>query len=303
MPRLRHFLLQNLVPNCLRIWLVALGISLQLALFGSQASAAQLKSVRIGDHEAFTRIVFELDETVKYSAPAKSGKDGIISLSFPSTQTALPDKKSAKKSGRVRSIEFSQKGSDLEARVRIRFNDFEIATFSLINPSRVIIDVHPLKSPAMTPAVISDKQVASPAAEIQSEKQNRMANTVTPTPVTIPAPLPVMTAKVELSETNNQGRILVKTNQTHPGKSGISDKNASLPASVKRIPSLRVAIAVLVIMILLGAGFLLALKRRPVNSVHAHAAQSVSEPLATGMDRMQAIDRQIKEKLRRMAED
>ena len=114
-------------------------------LTASTKDSASLKSVRTEEHENFTRIMFEFQNTVKFKDPQIEG-DGKFSVLFFDSSTELhplstdePD--SAEK---VKSLEFIQDNSNLTANVNLAFPYFMIKAFTLSSPDRVVVDAYRL---------------------------------------------------------------------------------------------------------------------------------------------------------------
>lgn len=111
------------------------------------AKAANLKDVRTGKHEKFTRIVFEFKDNVLFENPEIKGK-GNFSVIFLDSSTTLP-RLTLFKTGPiqlVQSIEFVQQKSNLIANVRLSFPYFILKSFPLSGPNRIVIDAYQVSS-------------------------------------------------------------------------------------------------------------------------------------------------------------
>ncbi|MDH3358112.1 MAG: hypothetical protein OEM06_11660 [Desulfobacteraceae bacterium] len=111
------------------------------------AQAANLRDVRTGKHEKFTRVVFEFQENVLFESPQIKGK-GTFSVVFLDSSTTLP-RLTLFKTGPiqlVQSMEFVRQKSNLMAKVRLSFPYFILKAFSLSGPNRIVVDAYPVSS-------------------------------------------------------------------------------------------------------------------------------------------------------------
>jgi hypothetical protein len=113
--------------------------------FCEQKNRSILTTVRTGEHENFTRIVFEFQNAVRFKDPKIKDK-GKFSLLFLDSATNLPPltvywTDSAHK---VRSVEFIKNKSDLTANITLTFPYFMLKTFSISSPGRVVVDAYKL---------------------------------------------------------------------------------------------------------------------------------------------------------------
>ena len=112
------------------------------------AQAANLRDVRTGKHEKFTRVVFEFQDNVLFENPTIKGK-GRFSLVFLDSSTSLPNLTLFKTGPRqlVHSIQFVKQKSNLAANVQLSFPYFILKAFSLSDPNRVVVDAYQVVSP------------------------------------------------------------------------------------------------------------------------------------------------------------
>ena len=130
----------------LRIMLIA-AVVFTLSQLG-WAQAANLKNMRTGKHEQFTRVVFEFQNNVLFESPEIKGK-GKLSVVFLDSSTTLP-RLTLFKTGPIQlvhSIEFVRQKSNLIANVRLSFPYFILKAFSLSGPNRVVVDAYQVSSP------------------------------------------------------------------------------------------------------------------------------------------------------------
>ena len=130
----------------LRIML-AVAVVFMLSQLG-WAQAANLRDVRTGKHEKFTRVVFEFQDNVLFESPEIKEK-GTFSVVFLDSSTTLP-RLTLFKTGPIQlvhSVEFVRQQSNLIANVRLSFPYFILKAYPLSAPNRVVVDAYPLSSP------------------------------------------------------------------------------------------------------------------------------------------------------------
>jgi hypothetical protein len=111
--------------------------------FCEQKNQSILSSVRTGEHENFTRIVFEFQNGVKFKDPKIKDK-GKFSVLFLDSSTDLPPLTVywTDSFQKVQSVEFIKNKSNLTANVKLTFPYFLFKAFSLSSPDRVVVDAY-----------------------------------------------------------------------------------------------------------------------------------------------------------------
>jgi len=137
------------------------------------AQAANLKDVRTGKHEKFTRVVFEFQDNVLFESPEIKGK-GKFSVVFLDSSTTLP-RLTLFKTGPIQlvhSIEFDRQKSNLIANVRLSFPYFILKAFPLSAPDRIVVDAYQVSSlPEKPEQKESLRQKASAETSTAPEKK------------------------------------------------------------------------------------------------------------------------------------
>jgi hypothetical protein len=128
------------------------------------AADTDLKYIRIGEHKDFTRIVFEFSGAVSFRQPELKG-EGTAAILFEKTQTTLPQKIVSETAKWVDTISFSRNQSDLVATITFSFPYFEVNTFSLSDPERVVIDVKKTSTPPKGTILEEPLEKKGPALE------------------------------------------------------------------------------------------------------------------------------------------
>ena len=135
------------------------------------AGAATLSGTRAGDHDDFTRIVFEFEDMAQFLEPV-IGRDGRVSVVFPNTTTTLRSPIIYGTTTRVEEIELYQRDSILAANISLDIPHFKIKSYLLSNPDRYVIDIFSIPSPPVekvpAPQIVSLEKTD----EIESSMEN-----------------------------------------------------------------------------------------------------------------------------------
>jgi hypothetical protein len=163
----------------LRLMLIVMFVSMLSQL--GWAQAANLRDVRTGKHEKFTRVVFEFQDNVLFESPEIKGK-GKFSLVFLDSSTNLPHL-TLFKTGPiqlVQSIEFVPQKANLTANVQLSFPYFILKAFPLSDPNRVVVDVYQVFSPpekfeqreSLSEKPLPETSTATEEKELENTPQN-----------------------------------------------------------------------------------------------------------------------------------
>jgi len=129
---------------------LAFGVAV-LAAAAPAFAAGRILDVRIGRHDEFTRIVFELDGQAPHQVKQKAGAtELVIELGAGS-----PAREILSNSDLVQSVRLEPKGGETTARVVLRTSRVRVSELTLESPSRLVIDVRPgepVPLPAAAPA-------------------------------------------------------------------------------------------------------------------------------------------------------
>ena len=142
------------------------------------ARANQLTDLRMGEHGAFTRIVFEFKSTIRQTNPIKKDGDR-FTIVFPKTAAAQESSLQAEiqKNQRVKSLVLNAQGQDLCADITMPSADFTTKLRYLPKPERMILDIYaePVMPPAKPVTAVSPKteQAALPVA-VTAVKQEKL---------------------------------------------------------------------------------------------------------------------------------
>ncbi len=81
-------------------------------------AATELRDIRTGNYQKFTRVVFEFNQSIQFAAPMVD-TDGTISISFQNATSSLQSVLNPKKTKKVKSIQVVQNKSNLSVDVII----------------------------------------------------------------------------------------------------------------------------------------------------------------------------------------
>ena len=147
-----------------RTGLVLMTALILLVLTALPADAARLMYIRVGEYESLTRIVFEFDGTVKFRGPEIKGP-GQITVDFLDTTTINPAlQKMRDRSGHIEKIEFVQGKALLTANVGLTSSSFNLKTFYLYTPDRLVLDLYWTAAPAPSVAAAAPAPERAPEA-------------------------------------------------------------------------------------------------------------------------------------------
>ena len=147
--------LSTIRSSCGRVWFIIL-ISMAIELCA--LAGPRVSKVRVGDHESFARLVFEMEGLAEVGDVRISS--GRIWLPLLDTATELENMQL--ENGTIRSIEFVREGQTLNAGVEVTFDRFEHRLFALTEPDRIVLDVHPEQS---VPLAVAEKMEIGPTEE------------------------------------------------------------------------------------------------------------------------------------------
>jgi hypothetical protein len=116
----------------------------------SIADSATLKDVRLGDHDAFTRVVLEFDITI--TLPAENKDTVGLVLTFPATRAGLVRKIPNYQSSRIDQLTLWEKGNTLSIRLAFNFENFRYEFLELSDPYRLVVDIFPKTTWPLQPA-------------------------------------------------------------------------------------------------------------------------------------------------------
>jgi len=279
------------------------------------AKGSQLRYIRIGEHEGFTRIVFECRGPAVFDKPQVRGKDK-LSVVLLDTTTALPRQISTETSKRVDTIEFVQQNDDLTVNIALPFPYFTLKSFSLSNPERVVLDVYPTSAPSKDPVVVESVQRPSERLLAGADKRKVIAKLKrTPTePAVTPVEAPDRPAdkpaaqetqrdsQRPLQETGTRSAALPKASATAVGETAkpVPDtEGASVNHALQHSPSQTYPLAILIILsviIVALLSFIIFQKRRGPGSRYVGETPEATTKAGEGMD---ALDRRIKDAFRK----
>jgi hypothetical protein len=258
------------------------------------AQAANLRDVRTGKHEKFTRVVFEFQDNVLFENPEIKG-NGEFSVVFLDSSTTLP-RLTLFKTGPiqlVRSIEFVRQKSNLIANVRLSFPYFILKAFPLSGPNRIVVDAYQASSPPEKPEQKeslrkkpSDETSTTPEKKkMKDAPQKDLEKAVGNQSIT-----PSGVEKSGLKETQPPEKVFSnKASNQIPEKhlESPSSANGSIMTQIYLLATLNVLTVVIVVLII----FALLKKRHMIDFGHLF---EIMEFIKTSDESIETIDTQLK---------
>ena len=140
--------------------LETVGFSLAFFVLTLSANGAELRYIRIGEHNDYTRLVFEFNTTPTYEEPVLNGEKQ-ISVLFSNTSTVLPEKIPGETTERIEYLQFQKQDENLTAQVHLAFPLPKLTTLRLSDPPRLVLDIRPLDVSAAGPPVRHSESTAA----------------------------------------------------------------------------------------------------------------------------------------------
>jgi len=204
---------ENCVPFFAILYWLVLGLSLSGGAFPqrSLAETGSLKEVRVGDHGAYIRVVFELSTSVQYEF-SQNDDTRTVSIRFMDTTSQVPDKPVTIATACIDTVSTRQDDSDTVATLSFDPKWHKLQPFIIQEPDRMVLDVFceediaEAKPPA--PAEDSQPEPLEPAADIGKtvpDQSDAATGPVTETPQPPPAAVVENVEKTE-APVQNPGR-------------------------------------------------------------------------------------------------
>jgi hypothetical protein len=149
------------------------------------AKTDYLKSVRAGEHDAFTRLVFEVEGPVRFETRTMKGSRKFSVLLYHTTSDQ-GSRKLSKLSQHVKSVELVAQTPHLEADIILSIPYFDLRAYALKSPDRVVVDAYRL-SPryseveqnqsldTRTSAWVVDEPPGNISAEVPRKKSTKVS--------------------------------------------------------------------------------------------------------------------------------
>lgn len=258
------------------------------------AQAANLRDVRTGKHEKFTRVVFEFQDNVLFESPEIKEK-GTFSVVFLDSSTTLP-RLTLFKTGPIQlvhSVEFVRQKSNLIANVRLSFPYFILKAYPLSAPNRVVVDAYPLSSPpekSEQNESLSEKPLTETSTALEKNELNNAPQKVLEEAPGSQSMTPSNVEKSELKETQASEKAFSDnvSNQMPEKLAGSpSSDNGNVMAQIYLLAVLNVLTGVIVVLIIVT----LLKKRHMIDLGHIF---EIMEFIKTSDESIETIDAQLK---------
>ena len=279
----------------LRIMLIV-AVAFTLSQLG-WAQAANLRDVRTGKHEKFTRVVFEFQDNVLFESPEIKGK-GNFSVVFLDSSTTLP-RLTLFKTGPIQlvhSIEFVQQKSNLIANVRLSFPYFILKAFPLSGPDRIVVDAYQVSSlpdkseqkESLREKPLTETSTTPEEKELKNAPQKVLEKAAGSQSIT-----PSGVEKSELNETQPPEKVFsnnVSNQMSEKHVGSPSSANGSAMTQIYLLAVLNVLTSVIVVLMI----FTLLKKRQAIDVGHLF---EIMEFIKTSDESIETIDDSIKKRV------
>jgi len=250
------------------------------------AQAANLRDVRTGKHENFTRVVFEFQNNVLFENPEIKGK-GNFSVVFLDSSTTLP-RLTLFKTGPiqlVRSIKFSRQKSNLVADVRLSFPYFILKAFPLSGPNRIVVDAYQVSStPEKSEQKESLREKSSTETSTAPEKKE-LEKAAGSQPMTPSGVEKSGLKETQPSENAFSNKVPNQTPEKHVGPPSTANGNAM--TQIYLLAVLNVLTGVIIVLMI----FTLLKKKHMIDFGHL---SEIMEFMKTSDESIETIDAQLK---------
>ncbi|MFP6640222.1 MAG: hypothetical protein VCC04_08265, partial [Myxococcota bacterium] len=125
--------------------LVGLVTGLLAVSAAGAATASEIVDLRIGAHEEFTRVVFELDRPTGYRIERASPKPGVSELVISIDATSIPRNVQAQ-NALISRVKITPRGKGALAEIRLARDGLRLKEMILSSPPRIVLDI--LSSPS-----------------------------------------------------------------------------------------------------------------------------------------------------------
>lgn len=161
-----------------RGWGRAGPLLLSLAIWASSsiAMAAEIVEVRVGRHDTFTRVVFELDRAAGYRIERAESKTGITELVVSVEAMSIPRQLSSPKS-LIKTVDVEPSGRRSVARIVLAKDGLKLKEMILASPPRIVLDV--LSDAPIVPMVAKAPVKAAPKPIAKSTPTAKTGSTKT----------------------------------------------------------------------------------------------------------------------------
>ena len=193
------------------------------------ATASEVVDLRIGAHEDFTRIVFELDRPTGYRIERASPSPGVSELVVSIDATSIP-RKVNNKDALIGLVTVTPKGKGSLAEIRLSREGLRLKEMILSSPPRIVLDIldTPVaaKAPAAAPSVAKKsakpkakaskkataKPVVKPAAKPKAKPDSKPKASSEPTRiVSVPAPKAKPASGSKATSSEKKPKVVVRT--------------------------------------------------------------------------------------------
>lgn len=147
------------------------------------AETAVLEKIRVGDHDTYTRIVFEFSAPVHYQF-SKDADAGILSVRFLETTSKLPPTRVPEAPDCVNTVSTIEDGNDIVANILFGPKEVRLSPFAIQEPDRVVLDIFCAEEPVAIAPPPEPRDMAPVPVTVAEPLVNKWE--ATPSPVEQP---------------------------------------------------------------------------------------------------------------------
>jgi hypothetical protein len=125
----------------------------------SPAGAAVLEKIRMGDHDTYTRLVFEFSAPVHYQL-SKDTAAGIVSVRFLETASKVSPVLVSKGPDCIGTVSTRQDGNDTITNIQLDPKEVRLNPFTIQEPDRVVLDISCVEVPVAITAPPEPRDIA-----------------------------------------------------------------------------------------------------------------------------------------------
>lgn len=187
-------------------WKTKIGLFVGVFILSSfwplDGEASELKDIRIGRYEHYTRVVFEFTGSTSLKSPV-SVKEETLSLVFMDVTASTAFHPSSESINRIKSLDIIPSGNNLSVDMACHFRDITFDTFFLFSPHRFVVDIFQNSFPADEPEPVP--AVSVPIIRVPENKSPEPSDLSNPLPIEATDTIKDVTpAKIKKNEAEKQ---------------------------------------------------------------------------------------------------
>ena len=183
------------------------------------ATASEIVDLRIGAHQDFTRIVFELDRPTGYRIERASPRPGVSELVVSIDATSIP-RKIKNKDALIGLVTITPKGKGSLAEIRLSREGLRLKEMILSSPPRIVLDIlaSPVaaKTPLVTPPVAKKAVKLKPKAAQKAATKPAVKPKAKPKATTSSGPTRVVSVPAPKAKSDSRSKAKKSSGENRP---------------------------------------------------------------------------------------